>query len=149
MLHFSYTDNHGTKHRLSAGDTIWYSRLKHRSLPVTLKTDLKQLDDTGQLMPNRVVVFAPDYGTFNARTDVLYCREKDVNRAIKSQAGAEAFEQRLDQFVSKLSEDELCFVEALAAKSEQRKDASPEVLKLALRNYRQSQHNGFKTRRKC
>lgn len=149
MLHFSYTDNRGTNHRLSAGDTIWYSRLKHQSLPVELKTDLRKLDDMGELMPKYVVVFAPDYGTFNARADALYCREKDVNRAIRSQSSNDAFEQRLDQFVSKLSEDELCFVEALAAKSEQRKDANPEVLKLALRNYLQSQHNGFKARRKC
>lgn len=149
MLHFGYIDNRRTKHYLRMGDTIWYSRLKQRSLPVTLKTDLTQLDGMVQLMPERVQVFAPGYGTFNARTDALYCREKDVNRAIKSQASAEAFDQKLDQFVNKLSEDELCFVEALAAKSENRQDATPEVLKLALRNYRQSQHTGFKMRRKC
>lgn len=149
MLHFSYTDNHGTKHRLHQGDTIWYSRLKQKSLPVVLKTDLAQLDDARQSMPARVQVLAPAYGTFNARIDALYCREKDVNRALKSQADADAFEQQLDQFVSKLSEDELCFVEALAAKSEQRQDATPQVLALALRNYLQSQTNGDAVRHEC
>ena len=138
MLHFEYTDNKRVKHRLSVGDTIWYSRLKQRSLPVELKTDLTKLNDR-QSMPERVVVFSPKYGTFNARTDALYCREKDVNRAIKDPACGEVFEQKVDQFVSKLSEDELDFVEALAAKSEQRQDATPQVLELALRNYLRSE----------
>lgn len=137
MLHFSYTDHHDNKHRLNVGDTIWYSRLKQQSLPVELKTDLTPFNDE-QLMPDRVQVFAADYGTFDARVDALYCREKDVNRAIKNQANNKAFEQDFDQFVSKLSEDELCFVEALAAKSEHRQDATPEILKSAWRNCQQS-----------
>lgn len=144
MLHFSYLDNHGTNHRLNKGDTIWYSRLKKRSLPVELKTDLTNFDDQRQPMPKRVQVFSPEYGMFNARTDALYNREKDVNRAINNQACGEAFEQVFDQFVNKLSEDELCFVETLAAKSELRQDATPTALKLALRNYLRSQNNGIK-----
>lgn len=149
MLYFSYTDNKGTKHRLNVGNTIWYSRLKQKSLPVELKTDLTKLDDEGHSMPERVQVFAPDYGTFNARVDALYCREQDVNRAIKNQACGEAFEQVFDQFIRKLSEDELCFVEALAAKSKQRNDATPKVLKLALRNYLRSQNNELEVNHEC
>lgn len=148
MLHFSYLDNHGTNHRLNKGDTIWYSHLKQQSLPVELKTDLTKLDDP-QSMPERVQVFSSKYGMFNARTDALYNREKDVNRAIKNQACGESFEQAFDQLVNKLSEDELCFVEALAAKSELRQDATPQVLKLALRNYLRSQNNNIEASRKC
>lgn len=148
MLHFSYAEYQGTKHNLSVGDTIWYSRLKQRSLPVELKTDFTKLDDP-QVMPNRVMVFSPDYGTFNARTDALYNREQDVNRAIDAQAFNKALAQAFDQLTSKLSEDELCFIETLAAKSELRQDATPTALKLALRNYLQSQNKEIEANRKC